>query len=452
MRILNLVRTLRLGGIQRSAQAFSTMLNRRGHDAAVWAVSGGGPRAKMLLDAGVETWIGRGRAEGATMESAIKWRPDLILLHSHGGVEREFMSVVDGLRNVTGRYIPVVEHNSFAWTPPASKLDRVDLTLVLGEWCLFDWEARSAYIQMPKPAAVLPKPIRPGDFFAHDGDRAAFRRRHGIPPDAFVLGRVGQPATEKWSPVLIETFERYAADCDQSWMVLVGPSPEVVKRLDRSAGDVRRRVVVVPRLETDADLRAAYNAMDVFVHAARVGESFGNVLSEALMCEVPVVTVAVPHISNVHVEVVGHLRGGLVVHDHRNLVAALRHLRANRTLRANLGRNGRESILSRFSIDAVTDCAEELCELARAIAPRGRDRLVEALKGEGHITSEVDIDRIVELHERSFDVRPRRSTGMLRLRLPAHRAAGRVPRLFHALNSRNAWRRAYVGITRTPQL
>ena len=34
--------------------------------------------------------------------------------------------------------------------------------------------------------------------------------------------------------------------------------------------------------------------MDVFAHSAQQGESFGYVLAEAALCEIPIVTMATP--------------------------------------------------------------------------------------------------------------------------------------------------------------
>ena len=49
--------------------------------------------------------------------------------------------------------------------------------------------------------------------------------------------------------------------------------------------------------------------MDGFLHVSRIGESFGMVLCEAMLCGVPVVTLSTPLKDNSQLEVVGPRRG-----------------------------------------------------------------------------------------------------------------------------------------------
>ena len=47
-------------------------------------------------------------------------------------------------------------------------------------------------------------------------------------------------------------------------------------------------------LKDDKELSNCYSAIDIFVHAANQGESFGMVLAEAQLCQTPIITLSTP--------------------------------------------------------------------------------------------------------------------------------------------------------------
>jgi glycosyltransferase involved in cell wall biosynthesis len=306
VRILKLALNLGPGGIQRGAVNLAVGLSKGGCEVGFLAVREAGPREAALRDSGIPVWTG---SEGVGHAAA--WQPDILFLHSHGGRQDQLIAAVDAIREQVGRRIPAIENNSFALPHTADKLERIDLSLVLGEWCLFDWAARTAHFETSPPLAILPHLVDVEPFFpASQESVRAFRDEHGIPAAAPIIGRIGQPAAGKWSSAIVDVFADLAPEFSDLHLVLVGAPDEVLNRILKHDADLRSRVVAIPFLHGDEDLRVCYSAMDVFVHAARIGESFGLVLAEAMLCETPVVTLATPHISNVQCEVVGHRRGG----------------------------------------------------------------------------------------------------------------------------------------------
>ena len=88
-----------------------------------------------------------------------------------------------------------------------------------------------------------------------------------------------------------------------------------------------------------------YSSLDCFLHAARIGESFGMVLAEAMLCGCPVVTASRPFKDNSQVEVVGHLKGGVVARSAKSLATALRAFRFDPGIRQQLQSNLRQWVL-----------------------------------------------------------------------------------------------------------
>lgn len=85
---------------------------------------------------------------------------------------------------------------------------------------------------------------------------------------------------------------------------------------------------------------------------ARIGETFGIVLAEAILCGLPVVTHQTPYSENSQAEVVGHLRGGLVANRYGGIIAALERLYLEPEFGKKLAITGATVIKERYSIQS----------------------------------------------------------------------------------------------------
>jgi D-inositol-3-phosphate glycosyltransferase len=128
------------------------------------------------------------------------------------------------------------------------------------------------------------------------GDRKAWRRLHGIAPDAEVALYVGRFAPLKGIDTLLEAV----ADLKSEWprlhlLVVGGDGPDsqnarALVRMVRELG-IQDRVTFKGRVDQSA-LPGYYNACD-FLAVPSHYESFGLVILEALACGTPVVTTPV---------------------------------------------------------------------------------------------------------------------------------------------------------------
>lgn len=168
------------------------------------------------------------------------------------------------------------------------------------------------------PAAVIPTGL-PADAF-RDGDGAAFRERHGIPPQRPLLLFVGRVAHEKNIGFLLDVLPHVLRERRDALLLIAGEGPA---RAHLQA-QVRRRnlaehVRFVGYLERGRPLADCYAAGDVFVFASRT-ETQGLVLLEAMALGLPVVTTAVLGTA----AVMADRRGGIVVpEDARQFAAAV---------------------------------------------------------------------------------------------------------------------------------
>lgn len=367
VRILTVIRDLGPGGIQRTAQNVVTGYRRRGTEVAVLALEHGGPREAAMRAAGIETFIG-GRREADQMEAtkaAARWKPDIIHVHDSGPLTPPVLKAVRRLREGRASWLPVMETSSFGKVSYSPEENLSDVCLLKSRWMLWKWHRWSSILKNRPPGIVVPNPVDVVGFGIAPADEVkAFRASIQIPPHGLLFGRVGQPDVWKWHPWTVEAFAEFAKIDQRAYLLLVGASADVLEQVRSLPTSVRDRVRLIPFISDDDDLRRCYSAMDVFLHAARIGESFGMVLAEALCGGTPVITLSTPAKDNSQLEVVGHMRGGVVVNSRRGMVRAMTLLASKPDLRQRLAAAGSTYIASHFSVDVVVDRLHTIAELA----------------------------------------------------------------------------------------
>ncbi len=127
-----------------------------------------------------------------------------------------------------------------------------------------------------------------------EGDREAFRVRHGIAVDQPTLVFVGRVAFEKNIEFLLEVVRALKQTSHPDIVLIVAGEGPAEGRLHRLAGElgVRDNLRFVGYLTRGTDLASCYQAGEAFVFASRT-ETQGLVLLEAMSLGVPVVSTAV---------------------------------------------------------------------------------------------------------------------------------------------------------------
>jgi glycosyltransferase involved in cell wall biosynthesis len=114
----------------------------------------------------------------------------------------------------------------------------------------------------------------------------------------------------------------------------------------------------------DPTVRVAdfYDRLDVFVHGARVGETFGCVIAEAMANRIPVVTLSTPQRkkSNAQVELVEHNVTGFVCRWRWQYAGAVIELLRDHDLRKRFGERSYEKAREQFDAARLTGKLESL--------------------------------------------------------------------------------------------
>jgi glycosyltransferase involved in cell wall biosynthesis len=398
MRILTIVRRLTPGGTERAAQNCSIAYAKHGQEVAVLAYEAGGPRAETLDAAGVPVFIGGSSA--AELDRAVRqaaaWGPELVHIHRPGHTHHLSADILRRLKQTPSRRLPVVETNHFARVDRSRDRSLIDVHMLLSRWCLWKWQGWARGLHPPPLGIVMPHIVDGESFYPAGAEvRASFRAEYGIPADALVYGRVGQPMVGKWSSAAFKAFRETASASPEAWLVIVGAPDKYRSMVQRWSEELRNRVVDIPFLHGDDMLRACYSAMDVFLHGSRIGESFGLVLAEAMLCQRPVVTLSTPLHDNSQLEVVGHERGGLIAANMVGMARAMQRLARNPEERARLAEQGRRWCLEQYAADRIASRMLRLMDhVLRADSPV---HLEQALEVDETFTTHVSRGEIEQL-------------------------------------------------------
>jgi glycosyltransferase involved in cell wall biosynthesis len=300
--------TPHVGGVARSVEAFAAEYRRQGHRvlvvAPVFPDAPSGETDVVRIPA-VQHFNGSDFSLPVPVPAALRSELDAFapeILHSH----HPFLLGHTALRVSAERDLPVVftHHTMYErythYVPGDSPgLQRAAVELAVGYCNLCDAviapsDSVAALLverQVTAPIRVVPTGVDIARFAAGDG--ADFRRRHGIPPAAFVVGHVGRLAPEKNVPLLAEAVAEMMEKRPGAWFVVAGEGP-FAKPLcatfeRRGIGNRLCRLGALPHDE----LVNTYASMDVFAFAS-LTETQGMVLTEAMAAGVPVLAVDAP--------------------------------------------------------------------------------------------------------------------------------------------------------------
>jgi len=117
------------------------------------------------------------------------------------------------------------------------------------------------------------------------------RNELGLNPEGLLLGSIGDICPQKGYEALIRAFAIIARSYPSARLLIIGRTPDRYRRFQRQLVDICRELDLVERVKfagEKMDLPRWLSALDLLIHPSRL-ESFGRVIAEALVREVPVV-------------------------------------------------------------------------------------------------------------------------------------------------------------------
>ncbi len=183
-------------------------------------------------------------------------------------------------------------------------------------------------------------------------DGREFRKRHGIPEDAFVVGLVGLLIPWKGQRLYLDAVRKLIPEMPAALFAIVGGTPDECqpyeKELKEAAErpDLRGHVVFTGHVK---EMTTLYNGLDVVLSASTSPEPLGTVIIEAM-------TMARPLIGPDHggaVEMVSDGRTGLLfkANDADSLARKILDFYQSAELRETLGAAARRHALATFAVE-----------------------------------------------------------------------------------------------------
>jgi glycosyltransferase involved in cell wall biosynthesis len=197
-------------------------------------------------------------------------------------------------------------------------------------------------------------------------ERATLRTRLGVPADAAVIGLVARYHPMKDIDTFLRAASHFQQEHENAKFVLCGDGlgldnsrlAKLVQNLDLD----RNIVLLGPR----SDIELVYPTLDVLTLCSIAGESFPNVLCEAMACDVPCVATDIGDSA----EIIGDRRWIVAKHDHEALASAWRTLLGKPSQQ---GRSPRSRVAARYSLQRMCARYEAFYRAIAQKRPKARD-------------------------------------------------------------------------------
>lgn len=339
MRILVFLNGLGIGGTEKAACRWGWGMRERAHTVAAVSLADG-PRRDELEQHGIPSFVVKTNANEIA-KTIGEFQPDVIHAHAPGH-EHEGDILGDALKSLPK--IPVVQTNVFGHLYNPREDAWTDFRLYIS-WTSCVQAARRVFLKLDakffrrNSVAVYPlDPAEPGP----REDVAAFRRNLGVADDEVLFGRIGRPDMGKWSGLALDAF-RIASRRNRKIKLLLREAPPEIASQLRTAPDAGC-FVLLPATADAEELQRTLSALDVVLHTAINGESFGYGIAEPMNLGKPVITHSVPWQDQAQIELARHGECGFVSSTPAAMAEAIGLLAQDGALRQRMGMRAQEHI------------------------------------------------------------------------------------------------------------
>lgn len=383
MNVLFLVRGLHLGGAERQLATLARALRRRGHQAEVAVFYAGGSLEEEVRAEGIAVHDLGKRARWDALGALIRLgrlvrsrRPDAVLAYMNLAnlYSAALRWIAPGIPVVWGIRSAMSDFRAYDWTSSLGSGLEVLASRAPAAIVANSEAARRQCVGRGmdgRRLLVIPNGIDCEAFRPDPAGRERVRRGWGVPAGAPLVGTIARLDPVKGHPTFLRAAALLAAAREDVRFVCVGDGPpEYRSELSRLAGELGlgARLTWAGPCKADA---ALHGALDVSVLSSDAGESFPNVIAEAMACGVPCVATDSGDASRI----VGDTGVVVAPGDPAALAAGISGLLARSAgQRAEDARRARDRVIREFSVEALVSRTESLLEALRAQAdPFGSD-------------------------------------------------------------------------------
>jgi len=333
IKVLQAASRLAIGGTEKALQVFCKYLDKSRFEVIACGWQQGGCRVEELKKLGIRVIVGPVDINKVVRDHKI----DICHIYRSGHYEP------GSLPDKSKGWPKIVETSIFHDFDPVEG-ERIDCHLFMSEF------SKSRYVNRgPKRSHVQYEVMyNPVDFEELLPKPRDFSN---------TIGRCSRADEAKWHKVCIDCLPKVFRKVTEAKCIIQGMPDMMRERLAHLSLGERVQV-----FEPTVNVQEFYRRIDVFIHGARVGETFGSVIAEAMANKIPVVTLSTPRGKkcNAQVELVEHGMTGFVCRWSWQYANAVIELLKNHDLRERFARQGYEKAREQFEASRLTRKLEEV--------------------------------------------------------------------------------------------
>jgi sugar transferase (PEP-CTERM/EpsH1 system associated) len=357
IRIVHLVYSFDTGGMEKG---ICTTINHRSNDFEhiIVCLTSSGEMVRHLPEG--TPVIAMGKKPGNSLRFLVelsrllkRLQPAVVHTRNWSGIDGIFAARLAGIRTIVhgehgwGMDDPYGKNPKRRWIRRIADLGVCEYTCVskqMKDWLENDIKVRSPVTQIYN--GIDTNKFRP----AEKGEKGSLRRKLNLPEDTPIIGVVARLDPIKNHRSLFRAFETVRTVLPEACLLVVGDGPER-KSLESQAGDG------VIFLGNRSDVPEILRALDLFVLPS-LNEGISNTILEAMATGTPVVATRVGG----NPELVEDECTGILVKpgDFQSMASAILRYLEHADLRARHSEAGRQSVLKRFSIEAMVRSYEAI--------------------------------------------------------------------------------------------
>jgi len=382
LKIVHIITRLILGGAQENTLITCKVLAARGHDVTLLTGPALGPEGELFNQAQGQGYrvvvVDRLRRAINPYNDIVSYfqikrllrrlQPDIVHTHSaKAGILGRFAGYKLKARNSKPKIVHTIHGlafhpyqsgilNKFYIAIEKSAAKRTDFFISVAD--AMTAQATAAGIGMPEQYVTAYSAVDEDDFLepVSDEQKRDFRRKYGISEDAIVLVTVARLFMLKGHDYIIESAKELSKRFANCIWLFVGDGnlSEYYKRKVLELGLADR--IKFTGLLPPSRIPLAIRSSDILVHCS-LREGLARTLPQAMLCGRPAISFDVDGAR----EVVNENTGRLIEPKNvEQLIVACAELIENADLRQKLGRQGRESVIEKFSPEKMVDTIEEV--------------------------------------------------------------------------------------------
>ncbi len=266
-------------------------------------------------------------------------QPDIFHIHRSG--YKEF----PGFKSLLPTNCKLVETNIFGYVDSSPD---IDINIYISEFI-----RNRAMSSGGRYGPVLYNPVE-APYLRNIDLKKEFRKKHGLPMDAIVLGRVGRP--DNFDPISLKAFQLIERDSVDVYYFIVNGC----EAWRKTAKDLNlKNVRFLEPIYDSGELSLFYQSIDIYAHARHDGECCPCNIQEAMIHGLPVVT-HTSQLYNGQSEILGDDQFVVEVGDHTGYAGILDLFIENPDFRDGVSRKNYTRAIQLFDAWKVTQQLERI--------------------------------------------------------------------------------------------